>query len=94
MLQNKYIHGCFKATAMHKLVLLQGTECWLSPTVCSELLAHSPGSAHTRTPASTHLGTNNLQAAQGEQRAGEHLPTLTGDGCQEKDGPTFQHRFV
>lgn len=32
-------------------------------------------SAHT--PASTHLRTNNLQAAQGEHLAGTHLPTVT-----------------
>lgn len=72
MLQHKYIHGCFKATATQKLFLLQGTRCWLRPTACSELLAPLPSSAHTCTPAPTHL-----QAAQGEQRAGLHLPTVT-----------------
>lgn len=77
MLQNKYFHGCFKATTIHKLFLLQGTQCWLRPTACSELLAHLSGSAHTCMPAPTHLRTNNHQAAQGEQRAGVHLPTVT-----------------
>lgn len=94
MLQHKYIHGCFKATATQKLFLLQGTRCWLRPTACSELLAPLPSSAHTCTPAPTHL-----QAAQGEQRAGLHLPTVTpparnGGSSQEKGGPTSPHQFV
>lgn len=54
--------------------------CWLT----------LPGSTHTRTPAPAHLSTNNLQAAQGEQRAGVHLPTenqppaRNGGGCSGK----------
>lgn len=54
--------------------------CWLT----------LPGSTHTRTPAPTHLSTNSLQAAQGEQRAGAHLPTenqppaRNGGGCSGK----------